>query len=154
VSSDHGTGPTPVVRKLNRRVFSRERLAHYAPVPLLLHDPLHDLPARIAVHAGTIDLAPTILHMLGLPGRHAMLGASLFGERRERRLLVGRIGPESLWISSRAGQRVLRIASLAGACDARRPLGLPVELDACDLGAWVRFTDSLWNADRLVPGPR
>ena len=49
-------------------------------VPLILHDPVHRLPPKIDAHGSTsVDLAPTLVHLLCLPNqKSAFVGLSLF----------------------------------------------------------------------------
>ena len=49
---------------------------------LLIRDPVHDLPAALSVHTTSIDLAPSLLQLLGAPNRrNPFLGRSMFTDR-------------------------------------------------------------------------
>jgi len=49
-------------------------------IPMIIHDPLADLPPEYdARYASSIDFAPTLVHLLGLPNeKNAFLGSSIF----------------------------------------------------------------------------
>ena len=60
-------------------------------VPLIIHDPVHKLPPRIDAHGATsLDLAPTLVHLLCLPNQeNAFLGTSIFTMMEEKRWPMG-----------------------------------------------------------------
>ena len=52
-------------------------------LPLLIHDPTHQLPPKVDVLSGSLDVAPTLLHLVGLAQQPTtMAGASIFGNRQ------------------------------------------------------------------------
>ncbi|MSP90521.1 MAG: LTA synthase family protein [Myxococcales bacterium] len=155
----------------------------FGPIPMLLHDPLHALPRRLDVLAGTHDLAPTLLHLLGrglIPT--SMAGRSALGSRRDLPLLVGRIGRRLVWVHDGARQAEVPIGDLARRCAygesvlataeaggiarvATGPAAAFARLhllpgagrvpapDACDLDLWLRWQDALWALRRVSPVP-
>ena len=87
-----------------RAAFQWRFPAHAAPlteskVPLLILDPTHELPnVYDAGVRSSIDLAPSLLHLLGFPRKRAnsFLGTSLFEVRSgENGLAAGAIRPDS-----------------------------------------------------------
>ncbi|MDP7169080.1 MAG: hypothetical protein QF701_15220, partial [Nitrospinota bacterium] len=77
---------------------------NFDKIPLLLHDPIHRLPARIPTLAGSTDVTPTLLHMLGMTGGlHSLTGLSIFGRRRQLPVLIGRVGLRYAYV--RTGDR-------------------------------------------------
>jgi len=61
----------------------------YDNLALIIYDPTHKLPKRYRVNANSLDLAPTLLHLVGLPNRkNNLLGRSIF-ERREHNSSFG-----------------------------------------------------------------
>jgi hypothetical protein len=123
-------------------------------VPLLIHDPLHDLPRRVEVLAGTRDLAPTLAHLLGLrEAANSMTGMSIFGLRPQFPFLVGRVGERLAFAHSRDTHVELPIGVLQARCRAGEVLVRVHDIDwtACDLQRWLAWQDDLWRAKRLFP---
>ena len=61
----------------------------YDNLAIIIYDPTHKLPKRYRVNANSLDLAPTLLHLVGLPNRkNNLLGRSIF-ERREHNSSFG-----------------------------------------------------------------
>ncbi len=127
---------------------------NFAKVPLLLHDPLHRLPARIPTLSGSTDVTPTLLHMLGLTrGLNSFTGMSIFGRRRQLPALVGRIGSRYAFVHNGKAAADLPIGVVRERCQQRKPLiqGGGDPLDACALVVWLDWADDLWAARRLFP---
>jgi phosphoglycerol transferase MdoB-like AlkP superfamily enzyme len=63
-------------------------------IPMFIHAPWLQLPARYDVHGRTsLDLAPTTLQLIGLdPGRDSFLGHSLFDRGHDRDFSIAAIG--------------------------------------------------------------
>lgn len=80
VTADHSTYPEPPFREV-----AGDGLKPYFVdrIPLLVHDPFHRLPASLdAGGRNSLDLAPTVLQLAGLPAPvNAFLGTSLFEPR-------------------------------------------------------------------------
>lgn len=79
ITSDHAAHPEPSVRK----AFDQD--IDYEPyivdnIPLLIYSPYLSLPSNYEVAGRTsLDLSPTLLHLLGLNGYdHSFMGESLF----------------------------------------------------------------------------
>lgn len=156
VTGDHAQLPTSEVKAL---IGVDELFGTFAPMPLLLHDPLHRLPRTVDVLASQIDLAPTLVHLLGaraseLP--HSFLGYSIFGERRRHPLIVGRTGQRSGHIQSGTARNTFPIGGLASMCERGTALladgSSPVS--ACQLDAWFHWLDAVWRGHRLFPADR
>lgn len=62
-------------------------------VPLIIRDPAQGRPHRIATRVGLVDLVPTLLDRLGLPGQEGLDGRSLAGAMAGERL------PDALYFS-------------------------------------------------------
>ena len=123
-------------------------------VPFLLHDPLHALPARVEVLSGTTDLAPTLLHLLGMTnGLTSMTGKSIFGQRPSERVLVGRIGLRYAYLHGGSDDIDIPIGVVRERCQNGEKLLADGSdpLSACALAAWIDWTDKLWAARRLFP---
>ena len=123
-------------------------------VPFLLHDPLHELPKRIPTLAGTTDVTPTLLHLLGHErGLNCFTGMSIFGRRRDVPVLVGRVGARYAYVHNGSAAADLAIGVVRERCRQGRPLiaGGGDPLPACALVAWLDWSDKLWAARRLFP---
>ncbi len=87
VTSDHGEG-LGEHGESSHTIFVYESTLH---VPLILHWPERLAPRRVPTVVGVIDIAPTILELLGLPGLEDVDGRSLValaggtGSETERR---------------------------------------------------------------------
>jgi arylsulfatase A-like enzyme len=126
----------------------------FAPLVFLLWDPLHDLPPRVDTLTGTQDLAPTVLHLLGLHDvKHNFMGHSLFGTRKDFPVLVGRIGQRFAFLATPAAQNTLPIGEVRRRCKQKeRVLKTGLEIvDACGLAAWLDWQDGLWDSRLLFP---
>lgn len=151
LTGDHGQFNTINSRPL----FPTPRDAWpFAPLPLLIHDPRHDLPPRVDVLCGTQDLAPTVLHLLGLTDvKHSMSGHSLFGSRSDYPVLVGRIGARFAFLAMETAQNTLPIGEVRNRCRIKQRIlrdGLEL-IDACALVAWLDWQDALWDGKFLFP---
>lgn len=133
---------------------SEEERRQFTHVPFLLHDPLHDLPARVATLSGTRDLSPTLLHVLGVTEpTNSMTGSSIFGGRRERPFLIGRVGERLAFARTPDAAVEISVGEVNRACQDGRTLlqAGNVAFTACDMAAWLRWQDGLWQAERLFP---
>lgn len=154
LTGDHAQLPTNEVKRL---IGEPALFGTFAPMPLLIHDPLHALPKRVEVLSGQLDLAPTLLHLLGAPGvEHSFLGYSIFGERRSHPFLFGRVGSRSAYVQSPSLRRELTLAALDRACELTRPLLADgsAPISACDLAHFFGWLDTLWRGQRLFPRDR
>lgn len=134
--------------------LSEENHRHSTLVPLLLHDPLHDLPAHVGTLAETRDLTPTLAHLLGVPDQPISLtGWSIFGHRQQLPFLLGRVGERLAFVRTpdRAVERT--VASVQAGCERNETLltALGQAWTACDMVAWLAWQDALWAGRRLFP---
>jgi phosphoglycerol transferase MdoB-like AlkP superfamily enzyme len=122
-------------------------------LPLLIHDPIHQLPAQVNVLSGSLDVAPTLLHLLGHDtGPTDMIGRSVFGSRPQHPFLAGRIGVRKAFIKTAQDQYELPFAEVRTLCARHQPLlPTPTPVTACDLALWFDWHDSLWALRRLAP---
>lgn len=126
----------------------------FAPIPWLIHDPVHQLPKRISLLAGSRDLAPTLLHLLNASDQpNSLTGHSIFGSRPHFQYLVGRIGDRLAFVHDGMHAVQLPTGVVRDRCHAGRPLDerLDGRLAACDLSVWLDWQDSLWASHRLFP---
>ena len=80
VTADHSTYPELQFRE----VVGKDLKPYFVDrIPLLVHDPFHQLPGSLDARGrNSLDLAPTVLQLAGLPtGPNAFLGTSLFEPR-------------------------------------------------------------------------
>ncbi len=154
ITGDHAILPTEAVHAL---LPEDAFFGTFAPMPLIIHDPLHRLPAEVHVQSGQLDLVPTILTLLGAPDMdHTFMGWPIFGERRDHPLIVGRSGRRLALVATAAGRREMPLGVLGDWCEADRPLleGQELPLGACELDAWFTWLDGLWRSHRLYPDDR
>ncbi len=154
ITGDHAELPT---RKVEELVGRGPLFGSFAPMPLLIHDPLHRLPTQVQTLSGQLDLAPTLLHVLGAPPvEHTFMGWSIFGQRRHHPFIFGRMGRRLAHARSRTASRELPVGSLATLCERGEPLLADDSspLSACDLDAYLRWLDALWQGHRLFPAER
>ncbi|HEX2676171.1 MAG TPA: LTA synthase family protein, partial [Polyangiales bacterium] len=153
VTGDHPTSAMRFVRDL----FSRQGKPYSGwsgRLPLMLYDPTHQLPQRVAVLSSHIDLAPTLLHMLGVKeAPSAMMGLSIFGLRREHPMLVGRVGPKYVALYRPGRTESLTMGALRDRCTNKEPVlaNDRIALSSCDLLHWVTWQDTLWSQKKLFP---
>ena len=155
LTGDHPSAPWPFVRDIFRK--RREPYAGWSGrLPLILHDPTHHLPKEVDVLSGTTDIAPTLLHILGIQdGANSMLGHSIFGRRARLPQLVGRMGPRSVSLHRPGRSRNVSMGRLQAMCELNQPV-LPNDAEAlspCELLSWIRWRDGLWSNKRLLPPP-
>jgi phosphoglycerol transferase MdoB-like AlkP superfamily enzyme len=154
ITGDHPSEPLALLDALAKKRGEPGYAGWSGRLPLLLHDPMHALPARVPVLSGHIDLAPTLLHMLGIRDvKNAMEGYSIFGRRPEYPLLLGRMAPESVAVYRAHATRSLSVDQLVAACEDHAPLlrGDAAGLDACELLDWLRWQNALWKYKRIFP---
>ena len=154
ITGDHAELPT---REVEALVGEGPLFGSFAPMPLLIHDPLHRLPKRVETLSGQLDLAPTLLHLLGAPAvEHSFMGWSIFGQRRQHPYIFGRMGRRLAHARSPTASRELPVGSLAALCDRGEPLlqDGSSPLSACDLAALFGWLDALWLGHRLYPNDR
>jgi phosphoglycerol transferase MdoB-like AlkP superfamily enzyme len=62
----------------------------YDELSLIIYDPIHKLPKEYQVNATSVDLAPTVLHLLGIKkeNKNSFMGTSLF-DKKENNTLFG-----------------------------------------------------------------
>ncbi|MBM4344665.1 MAG: sulfatase-like hydrolase/transferase [Deltaproteobacteria bacterium] len=156
------TGDHSVLNTLNTRPLFRgpgDGIA-CSPGVWLIGDPLHDLPPRPQVVSGSQDVAPTLLHLLGLHTTETtMTGHSVFGRRPQFPLVLGRVGGRTAFVQWGAHHAELSADELRQRCAGKEALlgvGVadPPDFDACDFAAWLGWQDGLWDAKRLFPQAR
>jgi arylsulfatase A-like enzyme len=153
ITGDHPADPLMLVKSP-----SYKRGHPYAgwsgPMPLLLFDPTHQLPSRIPVLSGHIDLAPTLLHMLNIVDvPNAMTGHSIFGTRPKFPQLVGRAAPQNAAIYRPDRTRKVKTRRLLTLCrQGKRIIANDAQaITACELWSWLRWQDALWRYKLIYP---
>jgi hypothetical protein len=76
VTADHAVLPHPDIAAVLRGVPDFDGSA-YDRIPLFIVDPFHALPPRIERWSNGTDLAPTVLHLLGVDAPNAFAGRSV-----------------------------------------------------------------------------
>ncbi len=151
LTGDHVAFRTATSRPL---LAGRREGWSFARMPLLLHDPRRALPKRVPVLGGTLDIAPTVLHLLGTRvGLHSLTGRSLFGRRKDHPFVLGRLGGRLAFARNGASGHEASRSTLETICEGRTlllPKG-PNPLTACDVLTWMAWQDQLWDARRLFP---
>lgn len=80
-TSDHSHYYSNPYLKLMKAVGANDyQKLFIGQIPMIIHDPLADLPPKYdASYASSIDFAPTLIHLLGLPNeQNSFLGTSIF----------------------------------------------------------------------------
>ncbi len=78
-----------VVADHGARVYGSERIPlHSYEIPLLIMAPGHLQPRQVASAISQIDIAPTVLGLLGLPYKAPFFGQNVFAENPESRVLL------------------------------------------------------------------
>jgi phosphoglycerol transferase MdoB-like AlkP superfamily enzyme len=91
---DHGTWLFP--ETLSRQLTPTEKIEAFFRVPLIIWSPAHVKPQRSSLVASQIDVAPTVLDLLGLQGSNAFEGVSLLQDvLPEKRFAL--LGNEGVW---------------------------------------------------------
>jgi hypothetical protein len=160
------TGDHSILNTVHTRPLFRDAGDGLACSPgvWLIHDPLHDLPRRPRVASGSQDVAPTLLHLLGLDRSETTMGGhSIFGRRHDLPLVLGRVGGRTAYAQWQGATGLLRVElsaeELRRRCEAGEPLFGPGTSDppvfsACDFSAWMAWQDGLWDSKRLFPQQR
>jgi arylsulfatase A-like enzyme len=153
ITGDHPTSPMKFIKALRYR-DGHNYSGWSGPLPLIIFDPTHDLPRRVPVLSGHIDLTPTLLHILGISNLpNAMTGFSIFGSRPRIPVLVGRMAPKEVALYRPGHTKSVKTSRLREMCQKNQPMiaGDPQALSACDLWTWVRWQDALWKYKLIVP---
>jgi arylsulfatase A-like enzyme len=153
LTGDHPSVPMAFLNDLHAK--HHDRFGEWSGrLPLLLHDPTHALPQRVPVLSGHLDLAPTLLHILGIVDqKNAMEGLSIFGQRPKHPVLLGRRAPDDVAIYRPGHTHSLSVEHLVKLCDGRHTLlhGDEQALNSCELLAWLRWQNALWKYNRIFP---
>ena len=151
VTPDHALIRTPAARRI---LFDKHHSGAFAPLPLLIHDPLHELPKRVDVLSASTDVAPTVLHLLGFGQRPtAFTGMSIFGRRAQHPFIIGRMGTRVVMMADSKRKAERAMGWTRTLCKEGKPFlaGADPPMGACDLLAWFEWTDSLWQHKRILP---
>ena len=88
LTGDHVMYPNDALRRVASPRYMNERFGYLG---LFVMDPSHELPRSMSVRASSVDFAPTVMQLLGLPGHRAnsFMGLSLFGDRQRTPIALG-----------------------------------------------------------------
>ncbi|MFH1176696.1 MAG: LTA synthase family protein, partial [Acidobacteriota bacterium] len=153
VTGDHRQWTLPGLPEPATGVRNRLQ-GRFGEMVFLLHDPTHVLPERYDSPSCSLDLSPSLLHLLGLPEHPStMSGHSLFGRRRGLPWMVGRVHDTSAFVRGPRRERAGSRARIADLC-ARGEDFLAedgVAITACELDRWLDWQNSLWRDQRIAP---
>lgn len=152
ITADHALIRTRRARKV---LFDDAFYGGFAPLPLLIHDPGHRLPGVVDVVSGTTDVAPSILHLLGVDRvPTTFTGRSVFGRRASHPFIVGRMGARLVMMAEPGRKSEKPVGRARELCRQGRPWfggDEPSQLSACQLMRYFDWQDTLWRTRRLLP---
>ncbi len=147
VTADHAVLPDPAY------VATRDpswKKSVYDQIPLFIHAPGYALPSVWTPDiANSVDLLPTILHLLGVNDPNAFEGSSLFDDRHGQ---TGILGEHTYLLYANQldaqGHRVVDSFTLHPCSDAE--VAKPAyELTECEQGRWHAWTTRLLKQRRI-----
>jgi Sulfatase len=143
VTGDHAIFPVPEYRRLRGNDWQP---SYYDRLPLFIYDPGHKLPALWEPAVATsVDLLPTVLHLLGINDTNPFEGVSLFDDLSTRTGILGSF-TEELYANQldENGRRVTE--SFSPNCHDPKPSYL---LTNCEQTAWMNWQLRLVNQRRI-----
>lgn len=137
VTGDHAIYPHDAVRRAASPGYTNSQIARMG---LFIHDPLHDLPAVFVAGTSSIDLAPSLLHLIGAADHeNPFIGVSMFSDRGRLRGGPGKAGNQVLlWENG-----VPAIAEVGGCAEQDHPG------HACRLDRVIRYLEWLEQSNRV-----
>jgi len=154
VTADHAVLPKPEYAQLRGPGWEK---TFYDRIPLFIHAPWLDLPRSWRPEiANSVDLLPTILHLLGINEPNPFEGTSLFDDRRAKRGVLG--DHTSLLFSSQLDQRGKRVVDsfTVGDCPPNQADEETSLLTRCEQQRWhewkLRLIDQrrIWKEQRAA----
>ena len=145
ITGDHGMRLRPRAFPGPRRLAARDVELTYR-VPLMIHAPGRVAPRRLDQVASQVDIAPTVLQLIGARTSNAFMGSSLLGPTPpSRRFAV--IGDENGWSIRQGDHRCYRVGTR---CRLRAPLRCPAGVDPLESvhTCFSSRTDLLFNTSR------
>ena len=104
VTADHALYPSDEHRTIAGPAYLNHK---FGRTVLLIYDPTHELPERLDANATSVDLAPSLAHLLGIRDRETpWLGRSIFGDRQRTRGALGFIYGKHLLTIDDAGPHI------------------------------------------------
>ncbi|NVK32035.1 MAG: sulfatase-like hydrolase/transferase [Gammaproteobacteria bacterium] len=112
VTADHAHTASIPLKAVAKADYSGE---NFDEVVLQIYHPSANLPATLTVEASSLDLAPTILQLVGIrDAQNSFLGRSILGDRQLTDGAIGSIYNQSQFITTRSG--VLKQENLEQSC--------------------------------------
>lgn len=141
-TADHCHYTERTYTEVMRRYFPGLPRVPVDPIPLVVYSPLHRLPDRFDADFRTsVDFAPSLIHLLGLPQRpNPFLGRSIFSPRREHEPGIVLIGPELFFVDRDGIARRGRLGAHAR--------------EYWKVQRFMRYLADLEESNRIWPGPR
>jgi phosphoglycerol transferase MdoB-like AlkP superfamily enzyme len=87
LTADHALFPGIEYKKL----LSNQGIGFYDEIPFIIYDPTHELPKTLNVTSSSIDIVPSLLHLLDINVRNSFEGLSVF-DRNGRIKFRGLLG--------------------------------------------------------------
>jgi hypothetical protein len=140
VSADHAVYPASRVRPLLQQ-DPDYRPAYFDRLAFFLSSPSHQLPPRYEQLASSVDLAPTLLHLLGIDVPNAFMGHSIWDGPPHPLGVFG--STRHLGFVARADTREQIDVLNATDCDD--------DSDACLLVRWHAYVRQMSRAGRIAP---
>lgn len=149
ITADHAMHPGREYQvALEDGDFGNSSGKYFDEIPLLIYDPVHHLPERIDEIASSIDIAPSLLHMLGINVPNSFEGLSIFDRE-------GRVSHQNLLGSNPNYYFYLQDGkpnfefNYNVKCDAMAEGSPEGPLDLCDYYRWFSYKTWLVNNDRI-----
>ncbi len=145
VTADHPIVPAVEYQKL---VEGKTEMHLYDEIPLFIYDPIHVLPREINITSSSVDLLPSILHLLGVNVPNPFEGRSIF-ELKARLSSQNILGSHSYNLFYRYNDENHFFNSGNYECD--NQTNSSHLFDQCDYISWWKYkrwltiTDRLWN---------
>ncbi|MEW6002630.1 MAG: LTA synthase family protein [Nitrospirota bacterium] len=61
-----------------KRLIGDQEIGFYDEIPLIIYDPIHKLPEKLTLTSSSVDIVPSLLHLLNLNRPNSFEGLSLF----------------------------------------------------------------------------
>jgi phosphoglycerol transferase MdoB-like AlkP superfamily enzyme len=140
VTADHPILPGTMYKSLRGGDAS-----YYDEIPLMIYDPFHKLPEKINIESSSVDILPSILHLLDINTINPFEGHTVFGEMG-RKAYPNLLGSHSYLMHYRTNGKSNSFIRLQKDCVDEADI-----FDKCDYSNWWRHkkwlveNDLIWN---------